>query len=293
VTTAPDDLNQLRKQIIKATGLDSLAVGIAGDKKHALKGVSYHLGKDQIKPEKNPYSVRLKRDKSGLTNAASAVDIGDDWPHGGRAAWIRFNNLLVAALRAGDPALVTIRATNFSPDGVKRRRVDRQKAFQVEKSGDNVEIHTHIEWYRDTEGKRDGACTKRLIALVEQAITGKERKGFLMALTDAQQANIAHTLLNIPHPDGGNKRVPLHVWAAMTSRALDAVAERSGMSATELSAVKKAAAAGAQAGVAAGADDLVEAILSKLEDQESLTRSDVETAVRAALADATQDEPEA
>jgi hypothetical protein len=293
VTEAPADLVQLQKAILKATGLSANAVGIKGDKKHAEKGVSYHLGKDQIKRAKNPYSVRLQRDVKGLTNAASAMDIGDDWPRGGREAWKRFNNLLVAALQAGDPALGTIRATNFSPDGSERKRADRQKAFRVEGSDDNVEIHTHIEWYRDTEGQRAGACTTRIVELIEQAITGNEQEGFLMALTDAQQANIAFTLLNIPNPDGSRTRVPLHVWAAMTNKALDAIANRAGMSVAELTAVKTAAAAGAQAGVAAGSDDLVAAILAKLHDKVGLTADDVENAVRAALAEATQDEPEA
>jgi len=196
VTEAPADLVQLQKAILKATGLPAAAVGIKGDKKHADKGVSYHLGKDQIKRSKHPYSARLQRDINGLTDAASAIDIGDDWPRGGREAWKRFNNLLVAALRAGDPALVTIRATNFSPDGSERKRADRQKAFRVEGSDDNVDIHTHIEWYRD-------------------------------------------------------------------------------------------------AGVAAGSDDLVEAILAKLNSKVGLTADDVANAVRAALAEATQDEPEA
>jgi hypothetical protein len=293
VTEAPADLIQLQKAIIVVTGLPADAVGIKGDKKHADKGVSYHLGKDQIKKNKNPYSVRLKRDVNGLTNAASAMDIGDDWPRGGREAWKRFNNLLVAALQGGDPALATIRATNFSPDGSQRKRADRQLAFRIGDSDDNVDIHTHIEWYRDTEGHRDGACITRIVALMEQAITGKEQKGFLMALTDTQQANIAFTLLNIPSPDGSHSRVPLHVWAAMTNKALDAIAEKAGMSPIELNAVKTAAAAGAQAGVAAGTDDLVDAILGKLNSSAGLTKKDVETAVRAALAEASQDEPEA
>ena len=292
MTTAPADLITLQRAIAEATGLSLVAIGIKGDAAHVAKGVSYHLGKDEIKPAKHPYSVRLQRDKNGLTNAASAMDIGDDWPRGGREAWKRFNNLLVAALRAGDPALITIRATNFSPNGSDRKRVDRQLAFHEEDSDDNVDIHTHIEWYRDTEGQRAGPCTSRLLELVAQAITGHAQKGFLMALTDKQQADIHFTLLNIANPNGSQTRVPLHVWAAVTTKALDAVASKAGMSAAELNAIKTAAAAGAQAGLAAGTDDLVAAILDKLHAKDGLTKDDVETAVRAAIAEAKQDEPD-
>jgi len=46
-------------------------VGIVGGPSHVLQGTSYHLGRDDLKMEKNPYSARTARDKAGLSNAAS------------------------------------------------------------------------------------------------------------------------------------------------------------------------------------------------------------------------------
>jgi hypothetical protein len=106
----------------------------------------------------------------GLTEDSSAVDIASGWPRGGRAAWLRFNRLLVVALQGGDPALVTLRATNYSPDGVARHRIDREHGFdQVDDTTDSVTIHTHLEFYRDTADNRQAALD-RIIQLIRAAI---------------------------------------------------------------------------------------------------------------------------
>jgi hypothetical protein len=183
MTDAPPDLLAFRTTVLRLTGLPGVAdVGIVGDGAHQRTG-GYHEGRDVLSAigRYHPgaaagsggedYSARTARDRRGLTNRASAMDIGAGWPRGGRAAWLRYNALLVAALRAGDPELAALRALNYSPDGHARKRVDREHGFTVESSTDSVTGHTHHEWYRDTDGRR-GACLDRMARLINQAITG-------------------------------------------------------------------------------------------------------------------------
>lgn len=153
MTTAPADLITLRSFIMSRTGLSAFSVGIVGDTSHAATG-GYHEGKTDLINAgvyNTDYSVRLPRDRAGLTESASAMDIGYAWPHGGTKAWLAFNNALVSLLHAGDPALSAIRAVNYTPDGSRKFRTDREADWSVVNSSDTVDVHTHIEWYRDTE----------------------------------------------------------------------------------------------------------------------------------------------
>src|SRR5689334_21277151 len=110
MTIAPADLLALRTTVLSLTGLSGDAVGIVGDGAHQKTG-GYHEGHDVLTAigryhppatshtgsSTEDYSCRLLRDRRGLTVEASAMDIGYQWPHGGSAAWLRFNNALVAA----------------------------------------------------------------------------------------------------------------------------------------------------------------------------------------------------
>jgi hypothetical protein len=285
MTNAPADLLLIRADLLDITGLAHNTIGIVGNQRHAEQGTGYHLGRSQLKMVRDPYSARLARDRNGLTESASAMDVDDDWPHGGRKAWLRFNNDLVAALKAGDPALASIRGVNYSPDGVSRKRIDRVAGFRVESSTDTVTIHTHLEFFRDTEGTRAGACRARLRQLAHQAIYGSDG-GFLMALDDKTQGSIAWTLLHIPDPNGGTSRVPLHVWCAAQDKALDAIAAKVGLDAAELVLIRQAALEGAEAGVLASVDAFVAAVNTQLQGKVGLTEADVESAVRAVFASA-------
>lgn len=176
-------------------------VGIAGDERHQKTG-GYHIGRSGLAaigryhPQAHAgdpnedYSARTARDRRGLDENASAMDVGDNWPRGGRPAWIRFNNLLVAALRANDPALSAVRGVNYTPDGATKLRTDREQHWAVSGSSDSVDMHTHIEFYRDTEGHRDGVFA-RLVALIGQAINGG--KATDMDLTDTFQTPSGET----------------------------------------------------------------------------------------------------
>ena len=196
MSSAPADLLGFRAGVQSRTGLAATAVGIVGDGAHARTG-GYHEGLDvltsigryhppatsHVGSSVEDYSARKLRDRTGLTNSASAVDIGSAWRQG-HAAWLRFNVLLVDALHAGDPALAAVRAINYTVDGATKHRTDREHGWAVEDSTDTVLTHTHVEFYRDTEGRR-GACLARLLELMDTAITG----GSVPTQTDAYAAN--------------------------------------------------------------------------------------------------------
>ena len=196
MSNAPTGLLAFRRAVMSVTGLGAAEVGIVGDGAHARTGgyhegrdvlVSigrYHPGDQYIGAAGEDYSARLRRDRTGLTDDASAVDVGDNWPRGGRAAWLRWNRSLVAALHAGDQALAPVRAVNYSPDGTARKRTDREHGWSVIDSTDSVNIHTHVEFYRDSEGRRQ-ACLDRLVALMGAAITG----GSVTTQAEASAAN--------------------------------------------------------------------------------------------------------
>lgn len=200
MTAAPGDLLAFRTTVMRLTGLVSAAdVGIVGDGAHARTG-GYHEGKDVLTSigryhpgaaagaTTEDYSARLTRDRAGLTNNASAVDIGSEWPRGGRAAWLRFGRMVVAELRAG--GMTAIRAVNYSPDGTSRLRVDRQHGWADESTTDSVTIHIHIEWYRDTDGHRQGSLD-RLAEMIADAIGGREESSHMGFLDDADAAKLA------------------------------------------------------------------------------------------------------
>lgn len=139
------------------TGLVGGDVGVAPDKDHLRTGY-YHCGcKDIIALGRwdLDYSTRQARDRKDRTaNWASAFDVGDDWPRGGRAAWLRWNNMLLNGLINRDPELVAIRAINVSRDGKERKRYDTNNRGQgLIDSTDGVYMHTHGEGWRDQIGQ--------------------------------------------------------------------------------------------------------------------------------------------
>jgi len=181
VSSAPADLLGFRTGVRSRTGLAAAEVGIVGDGAHARTG-GYHEGRDvlvsigryhppataHVGDAGEDYSARKLRDRTGLSLSSSAVDIGSAWRQG-HGVWLRFNVLLVAALHGGDPALAAVRAVNFTVDGATKHRTDREHGWAVEDSTDTVLTHTHVEFYRDTEGRR-AQCLDRLLKLIDAAI---------------------------------------------------------------------------------------------------------------------------
>lgn len=162
MTVASPELLEARA-VIKSEDpdLSNDEVGIVGGPSHILTGTSYHLGKDQLKMSKNPYSARTARDKAGLANPAtanfaSALDIDDDLDE-----LREMSEWLVAECRRPNPHPDTldIREIIYSPDGVNVWTWDREKGqtSAPEKRGDvSHRKHTHVSWYRDA-GLRDKA----------------------------------------------------------------------------------------------------------------------------------------
>lgn len=183
MTNAPAELLWFRGVVMATTGLtDPVEVGISGDDDHP-KG--YHRGVVDIVAAGNypvnDYSTRQLRDRvSG--NDASAMDIGDDWPHGGRAAWLRFNNSLIDELYHYAERLPNLRAMNFSRDGVEQKRYDTNTpSAGIINSTDSVTIHTHLEFWRDKVGR--AATLDRIAAHLEAAVNNTPLEEIEVALS--------------------------------------------------------------------------------------------------------------
>lgn len=139
--------------------LNNINVGTAGGPSHVAEGTSYHLGKDQLKMSKNPYSARTPRDKAGLANPATAnlCSAGDI-----DQALDELRELsvwLVEECRRPNPHPDTadIREIIYSPDGVTVYTWDREKgqtSAPQRRGGSSHKTHTHVSWYRDA-GLRD------------------------------------------------------------------------------------------------------------------------------------------
>jgi len=190
MTNAPADLLAFRALVRAITGLPSTAVGVVGDGVHQRTG-GYHEGRSvladigryhgppsaYVGSTGEDYSARQFRDRTGLTDDASAVDIGDDWPVGGRAGWLRFNGMLVDEMRYRQGNLPALRAVNVSLDGRTRQRFDQlHRDAGLIASTDNVETHTHLEFWRDTAGTRK-TTLDRIAQLVQAAAGGTNPQG--------------------------------------------------------------------------------------------------------------------
>lgn len=154
MTYAPASLLALRSFLAPRTGLSAVALGIVGDTAHAAKGTSYHLGADKLSP--TAYSIRTARDKAGLTNAASAIDIGSFSVKG--YSLRNLSRWLVGQAQRDAPGTSDMREIIYSPDGKTVLRWDRERGYASaprQGEADNSHLtHTHVSWYRDAE-KRD------------------------------------------------------------------------------------------------------------------------------------------
>ena len=130
-------------------------LGIVGDSKHT-KG--YHLGKDRIYDGSGPglgsadYSVQTARDKAGLTDAASAIDLGR--LNGTLNGLWDFSRWFAQQCMDGRPGYRDVREVIFWSK--VRNRVIGWSALDPDRwindYGDlSHKTHTHISFFRDSE----------------------------------------------------------------------------------------------------------------------------------------------
>ena len=155
MTTAPKTLRDLAA-FWKAHG--GVNLGIVGDEAHTARP-SYHNGEDVITANgwtaATDYSIRLQRDRAGLTNAAAAIDLGK--LEGTFDGLQDFSRWLVGQAQSLRPGTNDIREIIYSPDGVNVQRysgVDGAIHTGTGNGDPSHRFHTHISYYRDSE-RRD------------------------------------------------------------------------------------------------------------------------------------------
>jgi hypothetical protein len=155
MTYAPPTLIALRDFLWLKTGLSAVALGIVGDAAHAGRA-SYHNGKDRMLSRlATDYTAQTARDKAGLSNAASAIDIGNFPRLREMSGW------LVNRCRSGSNETADIREVIYSPDGLVVLRWDRERgvgsAPRPGEADNSHRTHTHVSWYRDAEARDHSA----------------------------------------------------------------------------------------------------------------------------------------
>jgi hypothetical protein len=152
VTFAPPSLVTLGKYLVSQGAVN---LGVVGDTAHQQKGVSYHLGADQLLA--GAYSAKLPRDVAGLTNAASAIDIGK--VAGALAGLQDLSNWLVTECSNRAIDTLDIREVIYSPNGSKVERWDATTNTVYPGGtgtgqGDDSHLwHTHVSYFRDSEAR--------------------------------------------------------------------------------------------------------------------------------------------
>ena len=152
---APATLSALGSFWVAKGGVN---LGIVGNASHV---VGYHLGRDRIYDGADgpgigdrDYSVQLARDKAGLSNAASAIDLGR--LNGSYANLRRFSKWLVAQCMAEKPGYRDVREIIYSPDGDRVVRYSGTDG-QIHTGPGNGDLshrtHTHISYFRDSAGR--------------------------------------------------------------------------------------------------------------------------------------------
>lgn len=161
MTYAPRHILDLAAYWAAQGGVNS---GIVGSMQTHCKG--YHLGRDRIygtacKPggvarpglRGNDYSVQTARDKAGLSDAASALDLGK--LDGSLTKLYRFSVWLVAQARKNAAGTSALREIIYSDDGHRVLRWDRQRGYtsapRTGEADDSHLWHTHISFYRDVK----------------------------------------------------------------------------------------------------------------------------------------------
>lgn len=150
MTYAPATIRELGAYWTQHGGVN---LGIVGDTSHVNGGVSYHLGRSDLRED--AYSIVLQRDKAGLSEAASAIDLGK--LDGSLFNLQIFSQWLVRQCQAHAPGTRDIREVIYTPNGlapIHRWSEPDQRIYTGAGQGDLSHLtHTHISFYRDSENR--------------------------------------------------------------------------------------------------------------------------------------------
>ena len=148
MTYAPPTITALARYWTQHGGVN---LGVVGDTRHKTKGTSYHLGRSDLRTD--AYSRTTARDRAGLTDAASALDIGK--LNGNLGQLRTFSRWFVERCRANAPGTSDVREFIYSPDGKTVLRWDRERGIKsaprMGEANDSHLAHSHISFYRDSE----------------------------------------------------------------------------------------------------------------------------------------------
>ena len=147
MTFSPAPLTALGRYWVSKGGVN---LGVVGDTAHQAKGTSYHLGRSQLTA--TAYSRTTARDRAGLSEAASAIDLGK-LGRLGYPGLRKFSEWFAKECMARKPAYRDVREVIFTIDG---RTVvgwsDLAPLKLITGYGDSSHLyHTHISFYRDSE----------------------------------------------------------------------------------------------------------------------------------------------
>jgi hypothetical protein len=161
---APQTLLDARAYLQPRTGLPWVSLGIVGGAAH--KG-GYHCGRDRLIPD--DYSARLARDRAGLTDAASALDIG--W----FSRLVALTAHMVGEARAG--RLPDVRELIGPWSDGRAYRWDHQAGWSAVRrpAGDSHETHLHISYYRDSERREKITPFRRFFEPQEDDVSWTEK----------------------------------------------------------------------------------------------------------------------
>jgi hypothetical protein len=137
--------------------IDGVNLGIVGDLSHQSRA-SYHNGKDVIekynRTSANDYSIRTSRDRAGLTNAASAIDLGR--LEGSLTELWKFSMWFATQCKNDSVKYRDVREVIFW-DPAKGRVVGWSALAPTSFINDYGDLshktHTHMSFYRDSESR--------------------------------------------------------------------------------------------------------------------------------------------
>lgn len=153
MTTAPATLTALGRYWRSQGGV---FLGVVGDTSHVAKGTSYHLGRSALAA--GAYSARTPRDRAGLTEQASAIDLGKlgtpTVPPANYGRLRAFSRWLVEQCQADAPGTSDVREVIYTPDGKVVMRYDRERGVTSAPRRGEADsshlAHTHVSFYRDS-----------------------------------------------------------------------------------------------------------------------------------------------